>query len=99
MHTYEEIREVIVDILLGRKNVNYPPSQFESLKIGVAEVLLRREGVAPVPHQPRLDGNDAELVRDAFWDLFRQGYITLGSNDSNPQWPHFRISHFGGALL
>lgn len=99
MHTYEEIREVIVDILLGRKNVNYPPSQFESLKNGVAEVLLRREGVAQVPHQPRLDGNDAELVRDAFWDLFRQGYITLGSNDSNPQWPHFRISHLGGALL
>jgi hypothetical protein len=38
---------------------------------------------------------DAELVRDVFWDLFRQGFITLGLNDSNPQWPFFRLSYFG----
>src|SRR5262245_14780894 len=33
----------------------------------------------------RLSADDAELVRDVFWDLFRQGFITLGLDDSNPQ--------------
>ena len=39
------------------------------------------------------------LVRDVFWDLFRQGFITLGLNDSNPNWPWFRLSHFGERAL
>ena len=38
---------------------------------------------------------DAELVRDVFWDLFRQGLIILGLNDLNPVWPWFRLSYFG----
>jgi hypothetical protein len=46
-----------------------------------------------------LRGNDAELVRDIFWDLFRQGFITLGLNASNEQWPFFRLSYFGQRTL
>jgi hypothetical protein len=46
-----------------------------------------------------LHPHDAELVRDVFWDLFRQGFITLGMNDGNPQWPFFRLSHFGENTL
>jgi len=46
-----------------------------------------------------LTPNDAELVRDVFWDLFRQGYITLGLNDSNAAWPFFRLSRFGEKAL
>jgi hypothetical protein len=34
-----------------------------------------------------------------FWDLFRQGFITLGMNDDNEQWPWFRLSHFGAKAL
>jgi hypothetical protein len=34
-----------------------------------------------------------------FWDLFRQGFITLGLNDSNSEWPFFRLSHFGKKTL
>lgn len=46
-----------------------------------------------------LHPNDAELVRDVFWDLFRQGgVITLGF-DSNPAWPWFRLSYFGEKIL
>jgi hypothetical protein len=47
----------------------------------------------------RLHPQDAELVRDVFWDLFRQGFITLGMNDANPMWPWFRLSHFGQQTL
>jgi len=53
---------------------------------------------AQAGRQPRGHG-DAELVRDVFWDLFRQGFITLGLNDSNPNWPWFRLSHFGERAL
>jgi hypothetical protein len=47
----------------------------------------------------RLHPYDAELVRDVFWDLFRQGFITLGLDDANPTWPFFRLSHFGEKAL
>jgi hypothetical protein len=79
--------------------VVYEPSQWVNLGYGVAEVIRRRDGRAPDGQQPRLDGQDAELLRDVFWDLFRQGYITLGLNDSNPNWPFFRLSHFGKSTL
>jgi hypothetical protein len=54
-----------------------------------------------LPEEIRADllTRDAELVRDVFWDLFRQGFITLGMNNSNPMWPWFRLSHFGQQTL
>jgi hypothetical protein len=101
-HSYEEIREVVVDILLGRVKVAYEPSQWGNLKSGVAEILARREnkpGQQVHPGQQPLHPYDAELIRDVFWDLFRQGFITLGMNDNNPQWPFFRLSHFAEKTL
>jgi hypothetical protein len=102
-HTYEEIREVVVDILLKRESVTYEPNQFGHLTAGTAEIFARRaagSGLVFDPYpRPQLHSNDAELVRDVFWDLFRQGFITLGWNDSNPNWPFFRLSHFGQKAL
>ncbi|MGO9232122.1 MAG: hypothetical protein ACLQKA_23240 [Bryobacteraceae bacterium] len=100
-HSYEELRGVVVDILLKRERVAYEPTQYPNLVTGVAEVLERRS--RPVgqasphvsPYQTRLGGGDGELVRDVFWDLFRQGFITLGLNDNNDKWPWFRLSYFG----
>jgi hypothetical protein len=100
MHSYEEIRDVVVDILLNREPVDYSPDQWEHLKLGVAQVLARRDNrqIQAFPLQ-RLSGEEAELVRDVFWDLFRQGYITIGLNDHNAEWPFFRLSHFGKTTL
>ena len=39
-HFYEEIRDVVVDILLGRKKVGYEPNQFGSPVTGVGEAAL-----------------------------------------------------------
>jgi hypothetical protein len=64
----------------------------------VAEVFAKRRN-AHDRQDRRLHPYDAELVRDVFWDLFRQGFITLGLNDSNPNWPWFRLSHFGERAL
>lgn len=97
-HTYEEIRDVVIDILLGKEAVQYEASQFQNLKSGVHEVFLRRSGHRE-PGQPTQSSQDAELIRDVFWDLFRQGAITLGMDNSNLSWPFFRLSHFGKRTL
>jgi hypothetical protein len=101
-HSYEELRAVVVDILLRRESVAYEVNQYRHLTAGVAEVLARRAGTLQRNRgygEPHLQTNDAELVRDIFWDLFRQGFITLGWNDSNDAWPFFRLSHVGGQTL
>lgn len=103
-HSYEEIRETVVDVILGKESVAYPVNQFANLTTGVAEVFGRRKPRQQQTYfvggaQDRLHPNDAELVRDVFWDLFRQGFITLGLNDSNANWPFFRVSHFGQQTL
>jgi hypothetical protein len=103
-HSYEEIREVVIDILTKQVHVTYEPDQWGNLTTGVAEVFGNREQPAGrrqeyLYDKHRLHQDDAELVRDVFWDLFRQGAITLGLNDSNPAWPFFRLSHFGKKIL
>ena len=104
-HSYEEIRDAVVDILLGREKVEYKPEQYRSLVTGVGEVFARRGSTGeqrPLygrADEARLHNIDVELVRDVFWDLFRQGFITLGMNDMNEAWPWFRLSHFGEETL
>jgi hypothetical protein len=102
-HSYEEIRNVMIDILAGREKTTYGPSQYGGLLTGAAEVFQRREGRTLAPsilhHEPRLSANDAELAREVFWDLFRQGIITLGMNDANREFPWFKVSSFGKKVL
>ena len=104
-HSCEELRSVIVDILMGHEKTRYPPEQYSSLVSGVDEVLARRGGPAPEvpltssPDEVRLGPHDAELVRDVFWDLFRQGVITLGLNDNNDKWPWFRLTQYAKTTL
>ena len=94
-HNYEEIRSAVVDILLGIEEPSV--SQFGRLPSAVHQVLSLRAGKDP--STLRQSNQDEELVRDVFWDLFRQGVITLGMNNANSNWPWFRLSHFGQKTL
>lgn len=97
-HSHEEIRAAALDILSGRESVHYEPSQYEQLRLGIGEVFARREGKIQTGHygaQYSLDRADSEIFLEVFWDLFRQGIITLGLNDSNREFPFFRISKLG----
>jgi hypothetical protein len=102
-HSYEEIRTVVIDIVGGQESVKYSPNQYAHLLSGAAKVLKRREGSTVSPsllHQePQLSGNDAELLREVFWDLFRQGIITLGCDNANREFPWFKVSSFGKKIL
>jgi hypothetical protein len=106
---YEVVRGIVIDILLGKEPVkprygsqNQPARQFDDLVYGAAQVLLRRnhsfEDMPMVSGDIRLDDSDTELIRDVFWDLFRQGFITLGTGN-NDSWPHFRLSHHAAHTL
>jgi len=99
-HSYEEIRRAAIDILAGRESYGYDPSQYRHLNLGVAAVLQKRDGIPKDPlNDPRLSSNDRDIFLEVFWDLFRQGIITLGMNDSNPNFPWFRLSSFGEKIL
>ena len=102
-HSYEEIRNVVIEIFAERENVMHG-SQYGRLLRGAAQVFHRREGSKPLApsilhHEPHLSGNDEELTREVFWDLFRQGIITLGSDNANPEYPWFKVSSFGKKVL
>ena len=96
---YEEIRAIIVEILLDENshlNVNQTP-QYQLL---LQETLRRIDLKTSSPQDGSFVSSpmrspNSELIRDAFWDLFRQGFITIGANNSNENWPFFRLSHFG----
>jgi hypothetical protein len=92
----------VVDILLRRVKVHYEPTQYVDLVSGVGEVFAARRNQplqrSVLAGQPLLPG-DAEITCDVFWDLFRQGFITLGLNDSNSSRPFFQLSYFGEKTL
>ena len=98
-HSYEEIRSVVLDILAGRETIDFKPNAYDALKLSVEQIFVRREKRPKDPLPPPLDSRDGDLFLEVFWELFRQGIITLGSNDANRQFPHFRLSEFGSRII
>ena len=104
-HSYEEIRSAALDLLAGRERGTYSLSQYGELLSGVGEVFQRREG-PPQQSTPQIFGRgntslsakDRETFLEVFWSLFREGIITLGLNDSNREFPFFRLTGFGRAV-
>jgi hypothetical protein len=99
-HSYEELRDVVIDVLHQRISGN---NQYTTLVEHTARVINQREssnvnlgmGIAYQGAAAALHPSDRDNILEIFWDLFRQGVITLGLNDNNPQWPWFRLSRFG----
>lgn len=99
-HSYEEIRSVALDILAGRETGELEYSNFESFGSTIAEVLHRRERPSDIiMGQSFLSKHDKEIYLEVFWNLFREGIITLGLNANNPNFPYFRLSSIGEKIL
>ena len=106
-HSYEEIRDVAIDLLAGREQGTYDLNQYEHLLVGVAEVFQKRAGTSPQQgfqvwgsqSGAQLSHQDREHFLEVFWGLFREGLITLGLDDSNREFPFFRVSSLGARLL
>ncbi len=99
-HSYEELREVVINILLDARRNGV--DRFEKL-LDRTRVELGRQpgrGEPPTPNAlASLHPSDAELILEIVWDLFRQGVLTLGLDLSNPGWPWLRLSRFGECAL
>jgi len=103
-HSFEEVRAVALDLLAGREQGTLPLTVYQHLHVGVGEVFLRREDPSVQlrggnPNVTHLSANDSELFLEVFWSLFREGVITLGLNDSNRDFPHFRVTQFGRKII
>jgi hypothetical protein len=102
-YSYEEIRNIALDILAGREHAQYEPTQYAHLEADIGEVLRRRSGRTDASHsylgEQELSYNDGLLFQEVFWDLFRQGVITLGMDRANQNFPFFRVSSYGHRIL
>jgi hypothetical protein len=102
-HSYEEIRAAAIEILAEREKVSFDANQYGHLEIGIAEVFARRTGQQDQQSifgsHAHLEPSDAELFLEVFWDLFRQGIITLGFDRNNCEFPFFRVSRVGQRIL
>jgi len=102
-HAYEELREIVINLLLDSPDNG--AGKFETLLDKVARELLHDEAldVAPVLATANIKAvlhpNDAELVLEIVWDLFRQGIVTFRVNAAKPGWPWIRLSRFGECAL
>lgn len=99
-HSYEELREIVIQILAEPRRI--PGSQFSNLEREVAEFLEKRgqgSGRKDTLGGTCLSGADANKLLEVFWDLFRQGIITLGADSSNPQFPFFRVTEHGKRIV
>jgi len=96
-HSYEELRRAVFDILAGRWRWTYEPNQFVHLKKEVSDLLQTRERNGRIINTA-LSDNDSDLFLELFWDLFRQGIITLGDHN-DLTFPFFRVTSFGKKLL
>ncbi len=99
-HSYEEIRGIAIDVLLNRQN-----GLFNEFLEDIGKILLTKHGAWPPPPSQtgiayrgvaaHLHEDDTPLVLEVFWDLFRQGAITLGRDANQPGWPGYRLTRFG----
>jgi hypothetical protein len=102
-HSYEELREVVINVLLNANQNGV--DRFEKLLEKTALELCKPDAPAHAQQHfsygaaSQLHPNDSELVLEIVWDLFRQGILTLGGNAANPGWPWLRLSRFGECVL
>ena len=101
-HSYEEIRNVVLEIILGRSGCpGDPPSEFLDLQDVTARCFIYRE--TDVTHfnqimPSSLSRSDQDTFREIFWDLFREGIITLGTSKGQPEFPWFTVTKRGWAI-
>lgn len=97
--SYEEIRDVAIELLAGREKSSsgYNLENFDGLKYAVAEVFQRRSGVPS--NSAELTSDEAENLREVFWELVMQGIIMPGLDEMNRDFPWFRVSTRGRRVL
>ena len=95
-HSYEEIRSAAFKVIAEDSNID----EFDDLKLKVGKFIDKFDGKDPrppsqYPANSALGGNDSETLREVFWDMFRQGIVTLGKDEANSIFPFFKVTSHG----
>lgn len=102
-HTYEEVRDATFDLLSRRvpsSGFGVSLNQYRSLESAVADLLSQRGSPTNVTYaNSRMPSQSANLFREIFWDLFRQGIITFGIDSANENYPWFSVTEHGKRVL
>lgn len=97
-HSYEEIRKATIDILARRWSVKVP-DHYNYLREAVGNLLHTGTGKWITDSNDTMSKNDNNTFLEIFWDLFRQGVVTLGRDDKTREFPYFRVSAHGKRIL
>jgi len=99
-HSYEEIRDATFKVISEDTGSTSSLEQYNNLKIKVGETLDKYDNIPPKPRTSypadnALSIEDSEILREVFWDLFRQGIVTLGKDEFNHSFPFFKVTSWG----
>lgn len=88
--TYEEIRRAVIRCLLeDRAQTNRDMETFYGLRLAAGRKLYA--GNRQLSNSG-LSDREERLFREVFWDLFREGIITLGRAGSNDSFPAYSLT-------
>src|SRR5688572_19370434 len=98
-HSYEEMRNQAMHILAKPRTQGW---QYIDLRDELAATFAERERGGARQHgeaYDRLSPNDTMTFLALFWDLFRQGITSLGTDDCNANFPFFHVTELGKKIL
>lgn len=104
-HSYEEVRKAAIDVLARRWKTNVPevfkvPDNYDYFKEAVGNLLNTKDArYSGLSDEDVISQVDSDTFLEVFWDLFRQGIITLGSSDKKREFPSFRLSAHGKKII
>jgi hypothetical protein len=94
--SYEDVKSTIMKLLWGELEPAYELNQWTSLLYSISKHKPNTNQIQLNSNkQMNLTANEESYAREIFWGLFSSGIITLGINESNPNFPFFQLTLFG----
>lgn len=103
--TFEELRKIVLQALNKYREAGANHLQFGGFSSEVAHELLdiqgrlKNPGHVTVHYGFGLSSENQRHFLQLFWQFFREGIISLGSDIENPQFPFFHLTEKGNASL
>lgn len=108
MHTYEELRSAVLEVLKGRYDRYHPPTDLGGIIFSVNSIIREQKtepdqyshsrGPVVIPGDSELSSEDKAAIKDVFYDLFRQGVISPGRG-KQAAFPFYELTRFGKKLI
>lgn len=104
---YQQTKALLLEYLYTNRS-----GQFSNVVTGVIELAVHKDlyqkgaakSLSPgTDYRRLLDGNDREyvpeLLREIMWQLLVQNIVVFGLNESNPNFPWYRLTSYGEKVI